>query len=174
MKKWFCVLLVLILILPGCAKEEPLENPVRFYYRRSDISHFDSTGALSSEEREAGPLWGATGDMLGPCFYLLNQYVKGPESDKLEQTFPEGSAVVDLKYVEDKLSIVVNGAFAQLTGIDLSLACACLTLTACEMTGAKRAEISAENGLLDGSSAVIMVYDQLVLEDLCRVPVEPN
>ena len=167
MKKWLCAFLLFSLLLPGCARKKTVQNPVRFYYRTEDVAYFDSTGVIDSEERDAGA-------RRNDYAYLLNEYLRGPENQKLAPTFPDGSAVQDLKLEGDTATVVLNEEFAQLTGIDLSLACACLTLTVCEMTGAERVEISAGSALLDGSPVITVERSQLVLEDLCRVPVEPN
>ena len=172
MKKWFGLLLVLIWMLPGCAKEEQLENPVLFYYRTAQVSYFGDNGVIDCEKRESGT-W-PSGYMLEKWRYLLNQYMLGPESSELSRTFPDRVSVLDLQLKDNVLTLMLSADFAKLTGLDLSLACACLTLTACQMTGAKAVKIWAQNALLDGNEAVTMEFSRLVLEDLCRVPVDPN
>ena len=167
MKKLFCFLLIFSLLLCGCAAEEPIENPVYFYYRTEQLDYFGDTGVIDREAREAGV-------RKDDYAYLLNQYLLGPEGQSFAATFPRGTGVVTLEKTNERMTIVLNREFAQLTGLDLSLACACLTLTACQLTGAKVVTIYAENALLDGSESVTMDYSRLVLEDLCRVPVEPD
>ena len=167
MKKWLCLVLLLSLLLCGCAKEEPIENPVPFYYRAEEVTYFSERGVIDYEKREAG----IRGD---DYTYLLNEYLLGPNDEDLDRTFPNGTVIRALTVEENRVKIVLSEAFAELTGVDLSIACACLTLTACQLTGTKSAEISVETLMLDGSPAVTMVYSQLVLEDLCREPVEPN
>ncbi len=169
MKKWLCVLLLLSLSigLVACARKKEPENPVLFYYRTAKVDFFADAGVIESEARDAG-------SRSGDYEYLLNQYLQGPEGQKLDRTFPAGTAVRSFVLTENSASILLTESFAQLTDMDLSLACACLTLTICQMTGVKQVQIRAESALLGGSEAVIMDYEQLILEDLCRVPVEPN
>ena len=167
MKKLFCLMLIISLLLCGCATEEPIENPVLFYYRVENVGYFSTEGVIDSERREAG----IRGDDYE---YLLNQYLLGPEGQGFAATFPKGTAVMSLKEEDQRLDIQLSANFAQLTGLDLSLACACLTLTACRLTGAKTVRIRADNAMLDGSETITMEYSRLVLEDLCRVPVEPD
>jgi hypothetical protein len=167
MKKWLCLALVLSLLLLGCGKEETIENPVIFYYRTAEITYFGANGVIDYEKREAGV-------RADDYIRLLNEYLLGPNTEGLDRTFPNGTAVQELTINEGRVKIVLSKAFAELTGVDLSIACACLTLTTCLLTGTKSAEISADSALLDGSPVITMVYSQLVLEDLCREPVEPN
>lgn len=167
MKKLLCILLVLCMLpLYGCAQPEvPIENPVFFYYRQKTVTYDDENGVIAKELRDAGA-------RLDDISYLLEQYLQGPESETLLRTFPRGSRV-SLRVQEDTAVIVVNRNFATLTGIDLSLACACLTLTVCELTGTEYALIQGQDALLDGNQSIHMSKNSILLLDSSNIAVDP-
>ena len=70
--------------------------------------------------------------------------------------------------------IVLSDFFSALTGMDLTLACACLTLTACELTGAKGITVSTETTLLDGNRSVSMTVEEVLLLDICDTIPDPE
>ena len=170
MKRLICFILsaALLLTLAGCMKTtEDFENPVIFYYCRSKVTYHTADGVIASELREAG-------SKAGDYVSLLNLYLKGPEDEDLSRTFPKGTTVVSLEVHEETAELVLGDYFSALTGMELSLACACLTLTVCEMTGAESLTVSTETTLLDGSRSMTLWADQILLEDDCKIPIAPN
>lgn len=167
MKKLLCILLALCLLpLLGCAQpEDPIENPVFFYYRQKALSYDDENSVITKELRDAG----ARQDDIS---YLLEQYLQGPESETLLATFPRGSQI-SFQVLENTAVIVVNDKFATLTGIDLSLACACLTLTVCELTDTEYALIQGQDVLLDGNHSIYMSRNSILLLDNSNIAVDP-
>ena len=167
MKKLLCILLVLCMLpLFGCAQpEDPIENPVFFYYRQKNLTYDNETSVIAKELRDAGA-------RLDDFSYLLEQYLQGPESETLLRTFPRGSRV-SFRVQEDTAVIVVNRNFATLTGIDLTLACACLTLTVCELTGTEHALIQGQDMLLDGNQSISMSRSSILLLDSSNIAVDP-
>ena len=167
MKKLLCILLVLCMLpLFGCAQpEDPIENPVFFYYRQKNLTYDNETSVIAKELRDAGT-------RLDDISYLLEQYLQGPESETLLATFPRGSQI-SFQVLENTAVIVVNDKFAALTGIDLSLACACLTLTVCELTGTDHALIQGQDALLDGNQSIYMSKNSILLLDSSNIAVDP-
>ena len=162
MKKLLCILLALCLLpLFGCAQpEDPIENPVFFYYRQKTLTYDNENSVITKELRDAGR-------RADDISYLLEQYLRGPQS-----TFPRGSRIT-LQVQEDTAVIVVNSNFATLTGIDLTLACACLTLTVCELTGTEHALIQGQDMLLDGNQSIAMSRSSILLLDSSNIAVDP-
>ncbi len=169
MKKCLCLLLLFCLLfcMPGCTRQEaPIENPVTFHYRQNTIAYHTANGVLGSEQREAGA--------KDPDYVrLLDLYLMGPVSQTLHRTFPQGSKAVSFEILNNTAVIVVNDAFAKLTGMDLTLACASLTLTVCDMTGVETVLLSAENTMLGNSYTVTMSRSTILLMDDSTIAVDP-
>ena len=66
---------------------------------------------------------------------------------------------------QNTLYVTVSKELAQLSGLELTLACSCLSMTCMELTGAENIVISAENSLLDGQKSITMNKDTLLLID---------
>jgi len=49
--------------------------------------------------------------------------------------------------------------------LDLTIACACLTATVCDMTGVQSVTIQTENRLLDGNKSITMTWENILLLD---------
>ena len=172
MKRILCLFLVCALCLPllGCKpKSEDIEDPVNFYYRRSvdTITFGKADGVITSEQREAA------GHRDDPA-YLINLYLKGPAGTGMNRTFPKGVELVKFSLEGGCAYITVSDFFSTLTGINLTLACACLTLTVCELTGAKQLTVSTSNTLLDGNRTVTMTPEDLLFLDENDSVVDPD
>lgn len=140
MKHFLCLLLALLCLpLIGCQQQsDPISDPVTFYYRRAELT----TGEADS--------------VIAPCIAegrgvsdvpvsLLNKYLKGPTDAALAATFPSGTQVLSYTVEGDHTIIVLNSAFDQLSGIDRTIACACITFTVMDHTGAASVTIRTEN-----------------------------
>lgn len=171
MKKWLCIFLALILCLPmlGC-KPEPndIEDPVNFYYRRSadGIAYGQADGVIAPEIREAL-------EHRDDPAYLINLYLRGPAGTGFNRTFPKGVELVKLTVEDGTAFVTVSDFFSTLAGMDLTLACACLTLTVCELTGAQKLTVSTPNTLLDGNRTVTMTPEDILFRDENNTVVDP-
>lgn len=172
MKRLICLLLVLILLLPlsGCTKQEhEFQVPVNFFYLSAAFVHegksrvFDCV--IDFEEREA---LGHIEDLE----YLFNEYFKGPESTELISPFPKDLTVAELRIVGDIMFLEVSDSLGQLTGMDLTIACTCITKTAVALANVKKVQISATDTLLDSSKTIFMDADALLLLDDSATPTE--
>lgn len=161
MNRLICLMLLLVLLLPGCRQQEEYTEPVRFYFVRNQVTYFTSDGVITSEMREAQ---GHRNDFE----YLLKIYLAGPENPELKRVFPKNIALVKLELNDGKALVVLSDAAARLTGLDLTIACACLTATVCELTGVISVTIRAETQLLDGQKSITMDRNHLLLLDSSR------
>lgn len=161
MKRILVIMLVLVLCISvaGCAKDEvTIENPVSFYYRRSELSYEGNSGVIMQEVRESG---GSEQSVIT----LLAMYFQGPVSTGMDRTFPYGTQPISLQLQDNRAHILLSSHIANLKGIDLSIACACITMTLIELTGVSSVEIKAEHALLNDAESIIMDKETLLLLD---------
>lgn len=163
MKRVIILILSLLLLLGGCYREEPIDKPVVFYFlpmepmAEEDFHH--DVPYIRPEVRD--------GSLLGSSVVsILSTYLRGPSADSnLRSPFPSGSYLYTFSHDGNQLQITMEGAFTELTGLDLSIACACLSKTAMELTGASTVYIYAKDGLLDGAEYVLMDATSIELLD---------
>ncbi len=161
MKKTVCFLLVLTLILGICGckpKEDPILRPVNFYYRTAQLTYGAPDGLIRAWVVESS---GYEEDLLG----LLNKYLKGPQDNSYHVTFPASTKLLSISFSEQTAYLQLNESFSWLSGLDLTIASACLAKTAMELTGATAICISAENSTLDGAGMIIMDEKSILLVD---------
>lgn len=160
MRKWITIFLCICLLIPlaGCAEGE-MQNPGNFYYRRTETAYNNSSDdVIAPEKRELA-------GMEDNLEALLNAYFTGPESRGLESPFPRDTALHSWKLSGDTLYLTMSAEFSALSGIDLSVACACIGRTFLELTDVRQIRIIAAEGSLDGQTAVTLSKERLSLFD---------
>ena len=156
----FFLIFAVAATLLGCTPPpNEYEEPVKFYYLRSELNYGSSDSVISHELFEAE---GHRDDYE----YLIRQYLKGPTSDALARTFPRNVSVSGFSVEADHAYLELSSQFSILSGMDLSIACACLTKTITELTGTKTLHISADNSLLDGATSITMRVEDVLLLDI--------
>lgn len=155
MKKLLCLVLC-VLVLTGCAPK--LQDPGNFYYRRTEAQFQDADSVIAAEERE---LKGLRGDLDA----LLSAYFSGPQTSGLENPFPRDTRLLDWNLTGTNLQLSLSRDFAQLSGVDLTIACACIYRTFTELTDVSSIRVRAEGALLNGSAYLYLNEDRLFLED---------
>ena len=169
LKRVFSILLVLCFLfsLCACEKRAHIEKPANFYYLSPEISFHREDGMITAEKREIAGI-------ENNIHTILAMYLQGPEGEGFVSPFPNNVYVVNVTQNTNILSITLSDQFASLTGYDLSLACACITLTVQELMDTQLVQISAQNKLLDGAERITMNKDSLVVFDdpLATVPKE--
>lgn len=143
MKRLIALLALFCILLCGCSKQQDIDDPVTFYYPRASIEYVQSEIVIGTESRESS---GFDSDLTG----LLNLYVAGPESAELVNPFPEDCSVVSAVTENGSCTIVLSDSFADLTGLQLSMACTSLGMTAAKITSSESVVIRTESRLLDG------------------------
>lgn len=152
MKRMLCLILLLCL-LSGCGMlGERIKEPVTFYYLCADYQK-NLCCAISSEEREAS---GHSGDLS----YLLALYLMGPSGEDLVTPLPRGTRIYSAKQEENTILLNMSDTSQTLTDAEFSLACACLTMTCLDITGAEQVTITS------GSRSTTMSRDNLMLTDI--------
>lgn len=170
MKRLLCFLLALLCIpcFWGCAQNQDVpENAIVFYYRHSDPAYGNSGNTIAKEYRDSAKLQGDIHD-------ILSTYLKGPEDTQLHRTFPVGIRLISVNIHDNTADIVLGGTYSALTGLNQSMACACLTLTTCELLGIKQVQIRRESETPDGANTVILRPENIVLNDNCTLEIDTN
>lgn len=161
MKPYLCLILSVALLLccVGCKSENrEIIDPVSFYYRVRTDNQERVSSMIDYEIRETT---GFSDDMIG----LLNVYLQGPESSAFISPFPADVFVVSYETDHANVVITLCSEFSQLSGVNLSIACACITMTVSELTNCEQVSIIAEDALLDGSNMITMHRNDLLLFD---------
>lgn len=160
MKKRLTAVLILLALLiglmAGCAFIASTKDPLMLYYRRAEIA-FEENGLIGSEnadfslERSAEP--------------LADRYFDGPRKDGLVSPFPKGTELVSASVSNGVLSLELTDAFANLSGVDLSLALSCISMTFSQLEGVEAVELSTEHLPIGGQAKIRLDRDQILLED---------
>lgn len=164
MKKAICLFLccICLLLCFGCSEEAPdasevPEGPL-FYYPTAQLAYQPGSKAIDAEAR----VMPAQADLA----QMLNIYFLGPETAQLLSPFPSGLRIVKTTVVDKTVYITVSDHLTELTGLALTMACSCLTLTTLELTGAENVVINAQDALLDGQKSITMDKNNLLLTDV--------
>lgn len=156
-KSVISLILTLCLVLTGCATT-PNRTVLNFYYCADQLDFGPEDTVVRSETRK---------ETLDHLAYsdIIESYLEGPVSSNLRTPFPEETALISITIEQQTANVVLNNAFAQLTGIDLTIACACLSLTVGEITGCAKVQISAQNALVDNRESIIIDINELSFVD---------
>ena len=151
------VILVLSLLLAGCTAQK--SESINFYYRAAQLNFGPEDSIVKPETRK---------EYFNHLAYneIISCYLEGPTSTNLHTPFPEGTSLVSISTEQETASIVLSNPFSQLTGIDLTIACSCLSLTIGEITGCSKVQISAQNALLDNKQSITININELSFTDL--------
>ncbi len=158
MKKVLALALLLLLILSivGCNLQSNQEQQIRFYYCSSDPAYAEENGVISPELR--------SGIHQEPLNKIINFYLAGPKSEDLHSPFPEGLRILEADQNGSTMYLTVSNQLCDLTGMDLTLACACLTLTFMDLRQVQQVVITPEDGLLDGQRSITMDKNALLMQ----------
>ncbi len=159
MKRLISIVLSLGILLAasGCGAPS-IEEPGAFYYKQADSGAYTSECVIDSEVRDIAHVREDIGQ-------LLALYLQGPENKKLESPFPRGTAVTKWTLVENTLLLTFGTEFAQLSGVDLTIACGCVAKTLMELYPIQRVNIQAEDSLLNGSRSITITEKNIQLVD---------
>lgn len=164
MKRFLSLFLLLALVccLTACKQKETMEDPVTFYYQNKEFSHGSGSSVILGETRESA---GISEDIIS----LLNLYLKGPVSENLLKTFPNGTKLLKFHIDGEIANVVLSDQITLADGIELTVACGCLAKTVMELTGVTGVNICAENLPLGNKQNIYMDLNSLLLLDISTV-----
>ena len=139
--KQYCAMLSLLLLLTGCAAH-PSENGYYDVYYRTNLESGGGADAICAQkERGEGETeTRVASDLLRRMIAADNELYTSP--------LPEGTVIQSIQ-IENGLALVdLSEEYGTLSGIDLTLADACITMTLCQFPSIERVSIMANGKLL--------------------------
>ena len=160
-------LVLLLSLLCACAAQHAQEMDENGYelYFLSDPNSAGGGDAIHTQEKRL-TLDGAmeTEDCVRA---LMEALLAGPDEPSLSSPIPEGTALKSLKVSGRRAQIDLSAQYARLTGIDLSLADYCITLTLTQLPDVARVRITVAGRELDYRSRQVFLA-----RDILTVPKE--
>ena len=170
MKRFFCLLplLATLLSFTSCAKAaEDIQCPAKFYYLCRETKYGIADGVISSEERE-------TVHIQNDLYALMQAYLKGPQTPALTRAVPANVMLETIQAEDGTLVLTLSPEFAQLSGIELSIACACLSMTLLDYTQVQTVQIIASGSSLSDSDRITMTRESVLLMDSLMITDETD
>ena len=154
-----CIVVSVLLSLGACRKQNSSYlSPKTFYYCKETISYNSTSSVISSEIRDCESYNEEITD-------ILNLYLSGPVSKEYISPFPRGVELIALEINESGAHVLLSAEFSDLSGIGLTVASACLSMTLFELTECETVTIQAENSQLDGLDSITITQADLLLID---------
>ena len=143
---------LLALAAGGCAPrpEEPEGGYCVYYSALSD--------RFAPLPLDCEPFEGSGGD---PIPALVDALLSPPETQGLASPFPEGVRLLSWEVEEGRLHLDLSEQYGGLSGVDLTVADACLTLTLCQVEGVESVYVTVE-----GSEIPYRPIQRLTLNDV--------
>lgn len=161
MKRWMSLLLVITCLIPlvGCTQTSPApKRPVNFYYPATETIYNGKTPFIQAEVRDGS---GYEEDIAG----LLDIYLNGPVSEGLRSPFPRRAKVTRFAASSNVATLELSSEFSILSGIDLTVACACIANTLFDLTEVYRVQIYATDSQLDNQTSIVLDRDDIYYTD---------
>ena len=98
---------------------------------------------------------------LPPVEALMDELLAGPEGQELTSPFPTGARLLDWSLEAGELRLDLSEQYGGLTGVDLTVADACLALTLCQIPDVETVYVTVE-----GSEIPYRPIQRLTLEDV--------
>ena len=132
-ERWWALMLIPALMLSlaactGVGRSDVVGRPATLYFEKSEMGTLETEAVVGTEQRFV-----AAESLLD----FLNLYFEGPQSDTLLSPFPPKTRALESRLEGDELELCLSGEFFTLTGVDLTLACCCLSRTARDYTGCR-------------------------------------
>lgn len=153
MKRWIPLLLLFSLIFSGCGFfSERIMEPVTFYYLQNSFHYGKDASVIVAEEREAS---GHRQELS----YLLALYLMGPAEEEHRSPLPPGTRILKAEQTGSKVTMELTNPAYSFSDSELSLACACLTLTCLDITDAQEVSITYLERTVTMTRESLTLYD---------------
>ena len=163
MRKCMILLMLLSLLLCGCQfGGRKADAPVTFYYPWADLE------AMMKQNPQCTVVGSEEHDISGnrdSLPYVLSLYFLGPQDTALTSPFPGNTSLLSIKNEDNQLTLNLSPSFAQLKGIDMTIACTCLAKTCFDLTGADSVLIQSATADPQTEVNITITRENLLLSD---------
>lgn len=162
MKRWIALLLALaLLLLTGCGGEG--KQGLRIYYGADSETEYGQA-ALNYE------LWEDAPEEVTPET-LFARLMAQPEGAGLVRLIPGNTVLQGWELEEGLLTLDLSESYSDLSGIDLTLANYCITLTMTQLEGVSRVVVLTEGTPLPGWGKTPLSREDILLTGELQDPV---
>ena len=165
MKRRLCLLLALLLLLPGCRREEPARTAYALYFQEADLTYSAGESPFRTEtvylydaETDAAPRLAEA---------LISELLKGPADETLKSTFPAGTTLLSLEIEGDRARVDLSPSYESLSGVALTLADSAIAMTLSQVP-----EVSSVQITVRGRELAYREQPVLNLRDILLTPEE--
>lgn len=162
MKRWKAAVAVLLLLLTACGfpqEQDGEETGYLIYYlAQTDEARGGDLIRGSYEQLELPE--GASLEEQATA--VVRRLISGPEERNLRSPLPDNIRLLSLTIQDRRVTVDFSGGFAQLSGIELTLADYCLTLSLTDLEGISSVAITSQ-GRAVGQQPKQLFYERDVL-----------
>ena len=152
----------LLLLAAGCsAPPEEAEDGYQVYY--SALEDRYAQQALASEPYGSAP-------PEEPIPDLVAALLDGPDSPDLTSPFPDGVRLLGWELEDGVLHLDLSEQYGGLSGVNLTVADACLTLTLCQVEGVDAVYVTVEGREIPYRPVQALTPEELFLSDGMDAP----
>lgn len=160
MKKVLSLLIAgMFLITCGCAGEAEKHSEASVWFISNRASDFSA-------------LTGEPYDGLLDVPHLLAALMRGPTGEQNRSPIPKGTTVRSWSQEGGLLSLDLSGAYGDLTGVELTLANYCITLTLTQVEGVDAIRLTINGGSLPYGSGAPLRKEDVLFSGAEEIPVE--
>lgn len=148
-RRIFPLLAALLILLSACAAKEEDSGGIRLWF--------------SDPERTMGKVV-ATEPFNGEAAVdpLMDALLRGPELDALANPIPNGTRLLDWTLEDGLLCLDLSAPYGELSGVSLTLADYCITLTLCQLDGVERVSITVDGAQLPQRARQILTPEDVI------------
>ena len=161
MRKWMAAAAALLLLLTACAlPQEPTaeEGYLIYYLAQMDEARGGDLIRGSYEQLDLAE----DASLTEQARAVVQQLISGPEEDSLRSPLPDNISLLSLTVQDRRAEVDLSEGFARLSGIELTLADYCLTLSLTALEGISAVSITAQ-GRAVGQQPKQLFYERDVL-----------
>lgn len=161
MRKWMAATAALLLLLTACdLPQEPTaeEGYLIYYLAQMDEARGGDLIRGSYEQLDLAE----DASLTEQARAVVQQLISGPEEDSLRSPLPDNISLLSLTVQDRRAEVDLSEGFARLSGIELTLADYCLTLSLTALEGISAVSITAQ-GRAVGQQPKQLFYERDVL-----------
>ena len=161
MKKRLCLLLALLLLLPGCRREEPARTAYALYFQEADLTY---SAGESPFRTETVYLYDAETDSAPRLAEaLISELLKGPADETLKSTLPAGTTLLSLEIEGDRARVDLSPSYESLSGVALTLADSAIAMTLSQVPEVSSVQITVRGRELAYRDRQVLNLRELLL-----------